>query len=69
MRYVLAVIFICALGAPAASAMPAPSPDRVAASKADFLTQASKRSRPRVHRQSRGGRGGGIHPLVGSGDY
>lgn len=69
MRYVLAVIFVCTLGMPAASAMPAPSPDRVSASKADFLTQASKRSRPRVQRQSRGGGAGGIHPLVGSGDY
>lgn len=69
MRYVLAVILVCAAGMPAASALPnaGPNPVSVSASKADSIAPVAKRSKPRPSRHSRGG--GGIHPLVGSGDY
>lgn len=67
MRYVFAAIIICAIGAPAASAMPAPKSDHLAVSNAQ-VTQVAKKSRP-APRQSRGGGDGGIHPLVGSGGY
>lgn len=70
MRYVFAAIIICAIGAPAASAMPTPKPDHLAVSNA-HVTQVAKKSRAASQRQSRGGGGGdgGIHPLVGSGGY
>jgi hypothetical protein len=67
MRYVLVAIFVCAVGMPAASALPTVSPNSLSLLKADPIEQAGKRARPRAHRQSRGA--GGIHPLVGSGDY
>ena len=67
MRYVLAAIFVCAVGMPAASALPTVSPNSVSVSKADPIVQVVKRKRPHSHRHSR--RGDGIHPLVGSGDY
>jgi hypothetical protein len=78
MRYVLAAIFVCAIGMPAASALPTVSPNSVSVSKADPLVQVVRRNRPHSHRQSRSGdgirhrhsrSGDGIHPLVGSGDY
>ncbi len=70
MRYVLVAFFVCAVGMPAASALPTVSPNSLSLSKADPIAQASsKRARPRAHRQSRGSSAGGIHPLVGSGDY
>jgi hypothetical protein len=68
MRYVLVAIFVCALGMPAASALPTVSPNSLSASKANPMVEAAKHNHPRSHRQSRGG-AGGIHPLVGSGDY
>jgi hypothetical protein len=37
MRYVLAAIFVCAVGMPAASALPTVSPNSVSVSKADPL--------------------------------
>jgi hypothetical protein len=68
MRYVLAGIFICAIGASAASAMPAASAVKVGLSNADdAISQVAKRSRPAAQKKSRGA--GGIHPLVGSGEY
>jgi hypothetical protein len=67
MRYVLAVIFICAVGAPAASALPTLGADQLVLLKASPVEQAGKRARPRPKRQSRDQ--GGIHPLVGSGGY
>jgi hypothetical protein len=79
MRYVLAAIFVCTVGMPAASALPTVSPNWVSVSKADPRVQVVRRNRPhpRVqvvsrnrphsHRHSRSG--DGIHPLVGSGDY
>jgi hypothetical protein len=67
MRYVLATIFVCTVGMPAASALPTVSPNSLWASKADPMVQAATHSRPHSHRQSR--KDNGIHPLVGSGDY
>jgi hypothetical protein len=78
MRYVLAAIFICAAGMPAAFALPTVSPNSVSVSKPDPLVQVVRRNRPHSrrhtrsedgvrHRHSRSG--DGIHPLVGSGDY
>jgi len=66
MRYVLAAIFVFALGVPAASALPTVSPNSLSVMKANPIVQAAKRNRPHSHRHSGGG---GIHPLVGSGDY
>ena len=67
MRYVLATIFVCTVGMPAASALPTVSPNSLSASKADPMVQVVRRNRPHSHRHSR--RGDGIRPLVGSGDY
>jgi hypothetical protein len=78
MRYVPAAIFVCAVGMPAASALPTVSPNSVSVSKADPLVQVVRQNRPHTHRDSRSGdgirhrhsrSGNGIHPLVGSGDY
>lgn len=44
MRYVLAAILTCAIGAPAASAFPTVSPASVSASKAGSIVQVAKRS-------------------------
>ena len=71
MRYVLATIFVCTVGMPAASALPTVSPNSLSASKGNPMVQEVRRNRPHSyrhsHRHSRSG--GGIHPLVGSGDY
>jgi hypothetical protein len=78
MRYVLAAIFVCAVGMPAASALPTVSLNSVSVSKADPLVQGVRRNRPQSYRHNRSGdgvrhrhsrSGDGIHPLVGSGDY
>jgi hypothetical protein len=67
MRYVLAAIFVCAVGMPAASALPTVSPNSLSVLKGNPIVQVVRRNRPHSHRHSRSG--GGIHPLVGSGDY
>jgi hypothetical protein len=72
MRYVLATIFVCTIGMPAASALPTDSPNSLSASKADPMVQVVRRNRPHSHRphSHRHSRSGdGIRPLVGSGDY
>jgi hypothetical protein len=71
MRIILAAIFVCAIGLPAASALPTAGPDPVSVSKADSIVHVAKRSRASSSRRSRGASGGsgGIHPLVGSGGY
>ena len=71
MRYVLATIFVCTVGMPAASALPTVSPNSHLASKADPMVQEVRRNRPHSHRHShRHSRSDdGIRPLVGSGDY
>jgi hypothetical protein len=66
MRCVLAAILICALGAPTALALPTVSPASLVVSKAGPLLQVAKRTRAHAARRSRSG---GIHPLVGSGEY
>ena len=67
MRYVLAAIFVCAVGMPAASALPTVSANSLSVSKANPIVHEVRRKRPHSHRHSRSG--DGIHPLVGSGDY
>ena len=67
MRYVLAAIFVCAVGMPAASALQTVSSNSVSVWKADPIVEVVKRNRSRAHRHSRSSNG--IHPLVGSGDY
>jgi hypothetical protein len=70
MRYVLAAIFVCALGLPAASALPAAGPDALALKKASPMVEVAKKQKAsKGKRRSSGGGAGGIHPLVGSGDY
>ncbi|CCJ08815.1 hypothetical protein [Methylocystis sp. SC2] len=66
MRYILALILACAIAAPpAAAASPKSAGKSVSASKSDPATKTGKRSRQNAER----GGAGGIHPLVGSGDY
>jgi hypothetical protein len=66
MRYVLAAIFVCAVGMPAASALPTISLNSLSVLKGNPIVEVAKRNRPHSHRHSHSG---GIHPLVGSGDY
>jgi hypothetical protein len=67
MRYILAAIFVCALGMPAVSALPSAGLNGLSMSKVSPVVQVAKHSRPRASR--RGSSAGGIHPLVGSGSY
>ena len=68
MRIVFAALLVCSLGAPMASALPIAATNGVSAPQSAIILHVTKRApRARVARQSRGG--GGIHPLVGSGDY
>ncbi len=78
MRYVLAAIFVCAVGMPAASALPTVGPYSLSVLKGNPIVQVVRRNRPHSHRDRRSGdgirhrhsrSGNGIHPLVGSGDY
>ncbi|WP_442754295.1 hypothetical protein ACNHKD_15045 [Methylocystis sp. JAN1] len=72
MRYFLAAILACAVGAPAASALPAVSHGALSLSKGDGVLQVAKRSasKPQAKKtKSGGGASSGIHPLVGSGGY
>ena len=66
MRYVLVALFSCALAAPAFALPAAP----LGVSDGKPVVQVAKKSKAPAKRQSRGGASsGGIHPLVGSGDY
>lgn len=74
MRYFLAAILICAIGAPAASALTpaALTPAALSLSKEDSVQKVAKRSsgKPQAKKSKSGGNAGsGIHPLVGSGGY
>ena len=71
MRYVLAAIFVGALGMPAASALPTFGSGSLTIAKSDVLVDVARRSRPAPARQSRAKAKDdyGIHPLVGSGGY
>jgi hypothetical protein len=66
MRYVLAAMIVCAIATPA-PALPAISPNALSVMKAGSIVQVAKRSRAISSRHRRNL--GGIHPLVGSGDY
>jgi hypothetical protein len=57
MRYVLAAIFLCAVGMPAASALPMVGPNSLSVSKADALVQLVGRHRPHPYRHARSGNG------------
>lgn len=64
MRCLLAVILVCAIAAPPAYAASSKSSGKtVSASKSEQGSKTGKHAR----RNSSGA--GGIHPLVGSGDY
>jgi hypothetical protein len=65
MRYVLAIAFACMIGTPTAFAMPTLRPNSL--SRGDATVQTVGHKYPRNYRRSRGT--GGIHPLVGSGNY
>jgi hypothetical protein len=67
MRVLLAAVFACALGLPAASALPAFGPHAPSFEKASPIVQVAKRGKASARRQGRSH--GGIHSLVGSGDY
>jgi hypothetical protein len=66
MRYILALILACAIAAPPASAASSKSTGKSSsASKSDQATKTGKRNRQTSDHSG----AGGIHPLVGSGDY
>ena len=67
MRVVLAAVFACALGVPVASALPAFGPHAPSFEKTSPIVQVAKRGKATARRQGRSH--GGIHSLVGSGDY
>lgn len=65
MRYLLALLLFCAVAAPPVSAASSKTGAKsVSASKSDPGTKTGKRSRQADPKGL-----GGIHPLVGSGDY
>ena len=73
MRYILAAYLVCAIGMPAAFATPAMSSGTVMMVKLNSAAEPVKHKVGAVkHKASRYRRSrslGGIHPLVGSGDY
>jgi hypothetical protein len=67
MRYLLAAMIVCTVATPA-SALPAVGPTNApSVMKAAPIVQVAKSSRTSAVRHRHGL--GGIHPLVGSGDY
>jgi hypothetical protein len=73
MRYVLAICLVCLIGTPAAFATPQISSGTALMGKADTAVESVKHKLERLkHKRSPSRRShglGGIHPLVGSGDY
>ena len=70
MRYLIAVVFLSTLGTASTSALPVAGAYGVAAPQSAPIVQvASKRKAAAATHRSRGKNSGGIHPLVGSGDY
>jgi hypothetical protein len=73
MRYILAACFVCAIDTPGALAMPGINSEAALVGKADSVVKPAKhKPEPARHKRSRVSRNrshGGIHPLVGSGDY
>ena len=67
MRCFLAALFVCAFAMPTAFALPTLQTASHSWVKTDSIVQVAKHNKPTSHRHSRGN--GGIHPLVGSGDY
>ncbi len=71
MRYIVAAIVLCSF-APAALALPVSGAAGFSASKSGEIVQVSKKGGGKSARGGHGKKGGGlggIHPLVGSGDY
>ena len=74
MRYMLIPVLVCAFGMTAATALPAARPDLAAASRPDDVLLVAKKSPPPKRTTKQTAKStrktlGGIHPLVGSGDY
>ncbi|MCI4679835.1 hypothetical protein K9U39_12050 [Rhodoblastus acidophilus] len=67
MRYILAAIILCALVPLGATAASAKSSHASAKVKREASAHTARKGRPAASRHGRGL--GGIHPLVGSGDY
>ena len=70
MRHILTLILASAFGASAALALPTARPDVMGASAPDaILLVAKKKPAPKPAKKRTQKNLGGIHPLVGSGDY
>lgn len=70
MRFLIATILICALGAPVVCAMPvAKSGAQPSSPLVDIKAKVKGGKSSHAASRSRKGDAGGIHPLVGSGDY
>ncbi|MBL1258362.1 hypothetical protein [Methylocystis sp. Sn-Cys] len=68
MRSILALVLACAIGAPAAQALPTTGSKALEMSKTETIAQVAKKTRAQPRRQ-KSGASSGIHPLVGSGGY
>lgn len=72
MRMIFAVLLACALAAPAASALPlAPSGLSAPAAPVTQIKEKAKAAKASILTRGKASKKdlGGIHPLVGSGDY
>jgi hypothetical protein len=70
MRYLLAVAILSAIGMASASALPLTGAYGASVSQSDRIVQvASKRKAAAASHHARSKNNGGVHPLVGSGDY
>ena len=70
MRPVLALTFLAAFGMASASALPVSGVHGVSAPPSGQIVQvASKNKAAAASRRARSKNNGGVHPLVGSGDY
>jgi hypothetical protein len=70
MRYLLAAIFVCAIGARAASALPSVGGGVSVTKSAPLVDVAKRAARAKSNAKAKKSQGlGGIHPLVGSGGY
>ena len=73
MRYVLTICLVCLIGTPAAFATPQISSGTTLMGKPETAVEPAKQKVERLKRKRspsrRGHSLGGIHPLVGSGDY
>ncbi len=69
MRYLTAVIFLSTLSMAPASALPVAGASGVSAPRSDRIVQIAAKRKAAASRHARGKSNGGVHPLVGSGDY